>query len=368
NHDMVTKLQSRVRAEAGYRPGVVQDVFDSENYLRLCQKVIDEDSGYHPFNSPNDLPLGLATDGASIFKWRRRGQSTATPIILINYGLHPSIRTRLENVICVGVIPGPNQCKDLNLFLIPLVEELLELEEGVQVLKVPPHNDDDDPAADDEVRATLAHSLVYYVPLTRPGDPPLVIPPDQLVMRTHELFLAHYNALEAAPNNTARKRIMQDFGVNSRPVFTRLKSIDLAACAPYDAMHLLFENLVPNMIRLWTGKFKGLDQGTGDYELDPDDWAEIGRLTTQATKTIPSAFVGTLPDIAQDGYLYKAEAYTFWAQYLALILLEGWLANPYYEHFLLMCEIIVLALQFELTYDDLDRLQDMTNTWVVQYE
>lgn len=33
-----------------------------------------------------------------------------------------------------------------------------------------------------------------------------------------------------------------------------------------------------------------------------------------------------------------------------------------------MREIIILALQFELTFDDLDRLQHMVDTWVAQYE
>ena len=96
-------------------------------------------------------------------------------------------------------------------------------------------------------------------------------------------------------------------------------------------MHLFFENLVPNMIKHWTGKFKKLDQGTGHYRLDNNVWNEIGRLTAEATCTIPAAFVGTLPDIVQDQILYKAEAYSFWIQYIAPILLLDRLPQPYYE-------------------------------------
>ncbi|CEL64041.1 hypothetical protein RSOLAG1IB_11025 [Rhizoctonia solani AG-1 IB] len=95
---------------------------------------------------------------------------------------------------------------------------------------------------------------------------------------------------------------------------------------------------------------------------------EVGDLTAKASKTIPSTFVGTIPDIAQEGHLYKAEGYSFWFQSAAPIVLESRLPDPYYEHFLLMQEIIVLALQFELTFDDLDRLQHMVNTWVAQYK
>ncbi|KAG8741783.1 hypothetical protein FRC10_002418 [Ceratobasidium sp. 414] len=70
---------------------------------------------YRFFDNPQDLVLGISTDGFSLFKcWRR-------------------IRNHIENIICVGIIPGPKQCKDLNSFLIPLLEELLALEEGVEV-------------------------------------------------------------------------------------------------------------------------------------------------------------------------------------------------------------------------------------------
>ncbi|EUC56942.1 transposase family Tnp2 protein [Rhizoctonia solani AG-3 Rhs1AP] len=408
NREMVTNLRYRRLAERLYCPGVIQDVFDAEHYRRLRQTVLDETTGYHFFDDDDDLALGLSTDGVSLFKRRRRGQSTAWPIIIINYNLHPSIRTRLENVICVGVIPGPRQCKDLNSFLIPLLDELLELKGALDTPPAtpppaPPSHEihashvvlrafliilfGDIPAISkllmmkghnailpcrlcyiQGVLCRLAKSSVYYVPLTRPGDPPIIVPPEQLVMRTHELFLAHYDALEALQTQTARKRLGQAFGINSRPVFSRLKSIDLAICAPYDAMHLLFENLVPNMIRHWTGGFKGLDQGTGDYEIPGNEWAEVGRLTARAGKTIPSAFVGTLPNIAEDEILYKAEGYSFFFQYIAPVVLEGRLPDKYYEHFLLMREIFILALQFELTFDDLDQLQQMINTWIAQYE
>jgi hypothetical protein len=103
------------------------------------------------------------------------------------------------------------------------------------------------------VLCRLARNSVYYVPLTHPGevDP---FPPEDIIMRTHQLFLVHLQQLEAAPTKAARARIAQDTGINSRSIFARLKSINLASCAPYDIMHLFFENLVPNMIKHWTGE------------------------------------------------------------------------------------------------------------------
>ncbi|QRW06952.1 Transposase family Tnp2 protein [Ceratobasidium sp. AG-Ba] len=87
------------------------------------------------------------------------------------------------------------------------------------------------------------------------------------------------------------------------------------------------------MIKHWTGNFKWLDQGIGNYVVDDVVWKTVGRQTAAATKTIPAEFVGTLPNIAEDEKLFKAEAYAFWFQYMAPILLRGRLNEPYYRCF-----------------------------------
>jgi hypothetical protein len=96
----------------------------------------------------------------------------------------------------------------------------------------------------------------------------------------------------------------------------------MVASFPYDSMDLIYENLVPNLIKHWTGTLH-LDQGSGHYQLTEGQCEAIGQETATVTKTIPSLFVGTLPDIAQDGSLYKAEVYGFWIQYIAPIVLHG---------------------------------------------
>jgi hypothetical protein len=362
--DMVEKLGYRVLCDQIREDGVIQDVFDSEQYLKLRETLLDPEGNYHFFDDPRDIALGVSTDGFTLFKRRRCGFSTAWPILITNYNLHPRIRNRLENVLCVGVIPGPKQCKDLNSFLVPLLDELLELEAGVEgstppgpglkgsnfvfrafliiifgdipavakMLMMKGHN-----AAKpcrscliSGVLCQLERNSVYYVPLAHP-DQAHVLTFADLPPRTHQQILDQLDEIEAAQTEARRKNLAQEYGLNSRSIFTYLRSIDLAMCAPYDAMHLLFENLVPNMIRHWTGHFKGLNQGSGSYQLTQEQWDKIGKLTETAAHTVPSFFVGTLPNIAQDGNLYKAEAYSFWFQYLAPILLHSRLREPYYS-------------------------------------
>lgn len=72
----------------------------------------------------------IALDGFLIFG-RRRGIPSAMPILVQNLNLPPEIWTHAENLICLGVIPGPHQPKDLKSFLIPLDNECAILAQGV---------------------------------------------------------------------------------------------------------------------------------------------------------------------------------------------------------------------------------------------
>ncbi|KAH7335061.1 hypothetical protein B0J17DRAFT_98035 [Rhizoctonia solani] len=88
---------------------------------------------------------------------------------------------------------------------------------------------------------------VYYAPLTHP-DKEAGWDCNNLPMRTHEAFLAHTAQINAARTKTARDKLARHYGINARPVFSFLKSFNLASCASYDMMHLIFENTVPNML------------------------------------------------------------------------------------------------------------------------
>jgi hypothetical protein len=424
NPDSIKNLRHRVRHEE-YRarhPGKITDVFDGDIYRTLRNTKVHEEHEYRYFDNPDDIALGLGTDGFSMYKRRHKGQSTAWPLILVNYNLHPSIRTRLENILCVGVIPGPKECKDINSYLVPLIEELLELADGIESNKVASEMDDFDgdgtkfilrafliilfgdipaiskllmlkghngitPCRACLIQGTpcqLPATVVYYVPVTAPDDPE-VLPPEDLLMRTHNSFLFYYDQLSRADRVGERRQISQECGLNGRPVVASLGSINLASCAPYELMHLIFENLVPNMVMHWKGTFKWLDQDDEVYRMDDNEWEVIGRLTTEATRTIPSAFVGTLPNIHTDPGLYKAEANSFWFTYLAPILLNGRLDHDYYEyvrsfishwptnsyrprHFLAMREIVIWCLELEITHEQVDALEQMVNEWVGEYE
>jgi len=57
------------------------------------------------------------------------------PVMLVPYNLPPSLNTKQENSILSKIIPGPNSPGDaINVYLQPLVQELLELwEMGIEI-------------------------------------------------------------------------------------------------------------------------------------------------------------------------------------------------------------------------------------------
>jgi hypothetical protein len=44
-------------------------------------------------------------------------------------------------------------------------------------------------------------------------------------------------------------------------------------------------------VKLWNGKFKGLDVGTGSYLVEEKDWEQIGLETAECVGELPSSYV-----------------------------------------------------------------------------
>ncbi|KIJ34351.1 hypothetical protein M422DRAFT_182303 [Sphaerobolus stellatus SS14] len=92
------------------------------------------------------------------------------------------------------------------------------------------------------------------------------------------------------------------------------------------------------LVKLWTDKFKGLNVGSGDYNIPENIWEQI------------------------------AELWCFWFQYIAPYVLEGRLGDKYYKHVLLLCEICKMCLEFSITEEQVNRLEEMIYQWVTEYE
>ena len=61
-----------------------------------------------------------------------------------------------------------------------------------------------------------------------------------------------------APNNKVRKKLGKKYGIKGVPILSCISSITFPSSFPFDFMHLIWENLIPNLIEFWTGTFKSL--------------------------------------------------------------------------------------------------------------
>jgi hypothetical protein len=114
----------------------IEDLFDSDWYCKLLNTYVTVDGKQQPYKFFLDwckIALALSTHGMCPFKQQK---NSCWPLILVNLNLPPKEQTHLENLICVGVVPGPEFPGDLGSFLWPLMDELLQLALGVTTIDV----------------------------------------------------------------------------------------------------------------------------------------------------------------------------------------------------------------------------------------
>jgi hypothetical protein len=287
-------------------PGKINDIFDLHIYQCLLgEKVIigEEKASHEYFSSPRDIALGLSTDEFSPFK---RHKKAAWSLIFYNYNLQPETQFHKNNIISLGVIPDKKPL-DMDSFAWPALLELLRLQHGVRafdaqadeffllraylilvfgdisamsmVMRMTGHNGFS-PCRMCKilgVRVPGSQGTTHYVPLDRSRHPSVHnsrngiarYDPAALPLRTEEEMLWQAQDVQDAPSTAEAGRRSKDCGIKGVPALSYLKSLSFPLSFPYDFMHLIWENCIPNLILLWTGEFKGLDEGDEDYQFTP---------------------------------------------------------------------------------------------------
>ncbi|KAL7280964.1 hypothetical protein ACG7TL_005913 [Trametes sanguinea] len=356
--------------------------------------VNGEDLGFCFFADERDIALGLSTDGFSPFKGRKSRKYTAWPLLIINYNLPPEERFLKKNIICVGVIPGPKKPWDMDSFLYPMVEELLRLQIGVSTYDT----------LSDTLFLLRAYLIVAFgdIPamslLMRMKGHNALTPcrmctirgvrgpsggskrydPAALPLRSHEDFLANAREIDVAPTEAQAERLRKLYGIKGTPLLSSISSLSFPRSFPYGFMHLIWENLIPNLVSLWTGDFKGLGLARGDgdgretsapFVIPQDAWEELGSICASASRTIPSAFGAALPNIASDRGLFTAEMWANFTLYLAPALLrDRFRDRRYYTHFLQLVDLLKICLQFEYSSNDIKTVKAGFAEWVKDFE
>ena len=374
------KINYRHKYCEGRDPEKVANVFDGTLYRELCEREVTVNGKALPhqyFSDHRDIALGLSLDGFSPFK---RRSNSAWPVILFNYNLPPDIRTHLDHILCYGIIPGPKSVKDVDSFLVPLHEELARLSEGVngaldltakeffvlraylillfgdipaisKLLMMKGHNGYS-PCRYCEIKGMRnPGEKANYVPLHREEG---TYDPHALRYRHHRRFIRQARRVIAADTVAESDRLSRRYGIKGIPGLFLLGSVNFPTSFPFDFMHLIFENLVPNLIRHYTSDFKGLDTGTEQYDLPKSVWEAIGDAAARSGDTIPSDFGARMPNIHTERSSMTAETWSFWIMYLRPILLRDQFSKPvYYDHFVKLSRLVHLCMSYEMQQSDI---------------
>lgn len=406
NVRMARKMQYRAN-EHQHNPDIIADVFDAAVYQALLKKTVCIDGktlDHQYFADSRDVALGLSTDGFAPF---RRRTKTAWPLILFNYNLPPEIRFHLENILSLGVIPGPKKPVDFDSFLWPFVQEMLQLSVGVHaydsltdeffalraylilvfgdipaismVMSMKGHNGLRPCRMCNirGIRTPNSRNPVHYVPLDRSRHPDVhnssaqvpTYDAENLPLRSHDSFLAQAKEVQFAPTAAESDRLAKDYGIKGIPVLSVLPSLSFPLSFPYDFMHLLWENVIKNLMQLWTGEYKGLNEGSEEYQLEPSVWDAIGAASSAAGSTIPYAFGPRPPNVSTDKVSWTADTRSFWALYVGPVLLSHrFKKRKYYDHFVELVRLLHVCLQFEVSREEVQQVRAGLIQWVRDYE
>ena len=396
NEDVIKLLDYRTTRAEGKHPDSISDVFDGKLYRELCEKFVRVDGqtfDHKYFEDKRDIALGLSLDGFPIFNKRNL---SAWPVILINFSLPPDIRTHLIYLLCYGVIPSPKAVRDMDSFLHPLHCELQKLARGItsldlrskemfllhvflilifgdmpaiaKVMRMKGHNGFC-PCRFCEIHGVrYPAGSVYYVPLAR-FDGEDSYDANALKKRTHEGFLNQAEEVITAQTNAEEDRLAMTYGIKGVPLLSFTGTIALPLSFPLDFMHLIFENLVPNLVAHYTGNFKGLDAGAEDYIFPAHIWSEICETGSASGDTIPSQFGARVPNLEKERSHMTAEAWSFWVMFITPIVLHNrFKKHQYYTHFMKLVCLIHLCLAYDMKSGDIDTIRVGFQEWVMEYE
>ncbi|QRW24315.1 Transposase family tnp2 [Rhizoctonia solani] len=287
--------------------------------------------------------------------------------------------------------------KDLNSFLQPLIDELVELSRGVEAVDV----------VNEEVFALRAHILAafgdlpaiaklmefvghngrfpcrlckimsilgrtaknashLYCPLHRSDDTGL--DPYELPLRTHEECLKDGYDVLRAPNDTVRADLATDCGIKGVTLLAKLSSIRIPDSFPVEAMHLVWINLIPQLADLWREKFNGIDSGFEDYLINALVWNSMGDMCVDSSRSTPSSFGCPIPHFRNRSH-FTAESWSRWATHAAPNLLRRrFMDLRYYIHFVCLVNLMNKCTDHAVDRSELPAIRRGFIEWVEDFE
>ena len=239
-----------------------------------------------------------------------------------------SLRYRRENMILVGVIPGPHEPSlHINSFLEPLVQDLLKLwqgiemqtSEGAQIVRAAVLCNSSDIPATRKVGGFVGHGAkkgcsrcLKSFPVSSFGDKADYSGFDPEVWPCRSVEEHREKGFEWKHSKTlsARHKIEQEYGARFSELL-RLPYFDTVRFSVVDPMHNILLGTTKLMVAIW--KEHGL--------LSPNDFSGI---QVHVDRFVTPPDVGRIPNKISSGFSsFTADQWKNWALIYSLVVLKG---------------------------------------------
>ncbi|KZV60001.1 hypothetical protein PENSPDRAFT_594608, partial [Peniophora sp. CONT] len=187
----------------------------------------------------------------------------------------------------------------------------------------------------------------FYFPLDCSNHPdvlsgptlPCTFDPAVLPMRDHNEMIQlgrDIDAMRAAKRGKgAIESASSKHGIKGVTLLASLPLVNLATTCPYDFMHLIWENLIMNLVLHWTGAFRGLNEGLRLLQLEQvclgRHWCyyHLGRINNSRQELV------VLDSLSAPALLDRK----FWDV-------------KYYDHFIRLMKLLHICIWFEITHTE----------------
>lgn len=344
-----------------YRAETVTDVYDGMRWRTLL------DNNDRPFvDDPRSLMLTLNVDWFAPFD----GTYSVGAIYLVVNNLPRSERYKTENVILVGVMPGPKEphTYEMNHYLQPLVSDFLRFYNGVSMathqcpngttVRAALFNVACDIPASRKVSGFTSHNSTRACnKCTRefvvfPGTSNLDYSGSTLGdQRTKESNAVAAQEWRQAETDAARHRHERENGTRWSEVH-RLPYFDPVHDTVIDPMHNLFLGTAKRMVDIWTN---------------------CGFLTNATRTTMqkladgvvaPPGFPSLARKIERKFGFMTADDWKAWCLVYSPFVLKDVLAHRYYVHWMLFVSACRLLAKTVITYDEIDEAHRLLERFV----
>ena len=349
-NSFVEKLEENFSSWAVQDEGILRDIYDGKVWKFFQEKDF--------FSTPLNLSLTMNIDWFRPFK--RTAYSVGVIFFVVN-NLPREIRFKEENVILAGIIPGPEEPSDLNPFLRPIVEDLIQLWEGKKYFSVHKYGDaicraavmcvTSDIPASRKVGGYLSHQAIFgctrclkKFPRASFNDKPNYGGYDRETWknRNNSDHRRSANRVRLAGTEKERSELQRATGARYSELF-RLEYYDCVRCLAIDPMHNLLLGTARNLMNVW------IEKGIVRKEHFAEFQSRVSELH------VPSG-LGRLPIFSEASLSsWTADQWKNWTSVYSTLALKGVLPSAHFNCWLLFVEACQILTLRSIRSDQLDR-------------